>query len=128
MTTEDDFQRQLAAVLFDWHTRLVFADWLTERDDPRAEGYRAMGHLQRAPEYFKSASAWVWLNTHWAVSYDNNDGIRAATLPDDWYDLLPMNQHQCAEERKDLRDALDDAARAFTQLPPARRAELLAGA
>lgn len=43
MTTEDDFQRALDEQPDDWHTRLVFADWLEDRSDPRAEGYRALG-------------------------------------------------------------------------------------
>ena len=43
VTTEDDFQRALDKNPDDWQTRLVFADWLEERDDPRAEGYRALG-------------------------------------------------------------------------------------
>ena len=37
MTTEDDFQQALDANPDDHHTRLVFADWLQERGDPRAE-------------------------------------------------------------------------------------------
>ena len=46
MTTEDDFQAALDANPADWQTRLVFADWLQERGDPRADGYRVLG--QRA--------------------------------------------------------------------------------
>jgi uncharacterized protein (TIGR02996 family) len=129
MTTEDDFQRALAAKPRDWQTRLVFADWLQERGDPRAEGYRVQGLRQRAPEYFKGAKAWVWLNPHWAATYPATDTIRAATLPDDWYKLLPVHNSEgaeCAEERPTLRESMDDAALAFARLPPARRAELLA--
>jgi uncharacterized protein (TIGR02996 family) len=36
VTTEDDFQLVLDKNLDDWQTRLVFADWLQEREDPRA--------------------------------------------------------------------------------------------
>lgn len=43
MTTEDDFQRQLDEHPEDHQTRLVFADWLDERGDPRGPGYRALG-------------------------------------------------------------------------------------
>ena len=49
MTTEDDFQAALDADPENWQTRLVFADWLQERGDPRAEGYRALGVLRRRP-------------------------------------------------------------------------------
>jgi uncharacterized protein (TIGR02996 family) len=89
MTTEDDFQNALAAQPQDWQTRLVFADWLQEHNDPRAEGYRAMGMRRVTPRHFKSASAWVWLNAHYAASYGKSSEVRAATLPDDWYDRLP---------------------------------------
>lgn len=34
MTTEDDFQAALDANPSDWQTRLVFADWLDEREYP----------------------------------------------------------------------------------------------
>lgn len=40
MTTEDDFQNHLDLNPLDFHTRLVFADWLEERDDPRGPAYR----------------------------------------------------------------------------------------
>lgn len=43
MTSEDDFNRQLDADPDNWQCRLVFADWLQDRDDRRAEGYRALG-------------------------------------------------------------------------------------
>src|SRR5262245_36399580 len=47
MTTEDDFQAALDANPNDWQSRLVFADWLQERGDPRADGYRALGVLRK---------------------------------------------------------------------------------
>ena len=46
MTTEESFQALLDACPEDWQTRFVFADFLDERDDPRAEGYRALGALR----------------------------------------------------------------------------------
>jgi uncharacterized protein (TIGR02996 family) len=81
MTTEDDFQNALAAQPQDWQTRLVFADWLQEHNDPRAEGYRAMGMRRVTPRHFKSASAWVWLNAHYAASYGKSSEVRASTHP-----------------------------------------------
>jgi uncharacterized protein (TIGR02996 family) len=50
VTTEDDFQAALDANPADWQTRLVFADWLAERGDPRAVGYRVLGQLRVAPK------------------------------------------------------------------------------
>ena len=58
MTTEDDFHRALDANPDDWQTRLVFADWLDDRGDPRAEGYRALGHLRLCP--FVDATFYWW--------------------------------------------------------------------
>lgn len=49
MTTEDDFQAMIDANWEDWHTRLVFADWLAEHDDPRSDGYRWLGENKRVP-------------------------------------------------------------------------------
>ena len=40
MTTEDDFHRRLDECPEDAHTRLVFADWLEEHGDPRADPVR----------------------------------------------------------------------------------------
>src|SRR5258707_15465198 len=47
MTTEDDFHRAIDAHPDDWQTRLVFADWLDEQSDPRAEGVRALVAISR---------------------------------------------------------------------------------
>ncbi len=129
MTTEDDFQHALDTNPEDWHTRLVFADWLDERGDERAAGYRAMGLRRVAPTLWRGAGVWVWLNERYLAGYKNREEeLRVSVLPDDWYNRLPPTRHasRCAEERRVLREALDDAARAFAQLPPARRAELLA--
>lgn len=126
MTTEDDFQNALAAAPRDWQTLLVFADWLQENGDTRAEGYRAMGMRRAAPSFFDTADVWVWLNSHHATYYAKNAEMRAATLPDDWYDFLPRAKSMtCAEERRKLNSALNDAARAFAKLPSERRVELL---
>src|SRR4051812_5929885 len=55
MTTEDDFNRRLDAHPEDWQTRLVFADWLDERGDVRAEGYRVLGDLRVSPCHLDSS-------------------------------------------------------------------------
>lgn len=130
MTIEDDFQNTLTVQPLDWQTRLVFADWLEEQGDPRADGYRAMGLRRFSPTYFDGAGWWVWLNARWAAGYPTRrEELRLSILPDDWYDLLPQTHYappnHCAEERKVLRESLDDAALAFAKLPLARRVELL---
>lgn len=45
MTTEEDFLQAITADIDDSMTRLVFADWLEEQGDPRAEWVRLEGEL-----------------------------------------------------------------------------------
>ena len=130
MTTEGDFRRAIDADPVDWQTRLVFADWLDERADPRAVGYRALGLLRRNPALFSTTPPrWVWLNTRWGASYRDRVDRSRALLPDDWYANIPRAgsaTDPCAKERFVLSEALDDAARAFAGLSAERRAEILA--
>lgn len=124
MTTEDDFQAMLDAHPDDHGTRAVFADWLQDRDDPRAEGYRALAMQERYPFGSKHGGSRWW---HRGTTYRNS-------LPLDWfaclprlgegreYVLWPHCEGQTADSRRDVEDA---AALAFAQLPAARRAELL---
>ena len=125
MTTEDDFQAALDAHPDDWQTRLVFADWLQERGDPRAEGYRALARLRRIPESISNESFW-WFSSR------NYCADRRQTLPQDWFDCLPKKNRTylfpVAREkvRSPRRWVEDTAARAFAKLPLERRAELLA--
>ena len=121
MTTEDDFQAALDANPYDWQTRLVFADWLEERGDPRAEGYRALGVLQLRPY----SAAYCWAN---ARNRESTAHAGFNLLPQDWYAFTTPNLETagiyCFFESR--REAEDAAALAFARLPPERRAELLA--
>lgn len=129
MTTEDDFQRQLDANPEDWQTRLVFADWLQERDDPRAEGYRALGFLRNRPEENKKELFWVYSRAGSGASilWPRCD------LPEDWFELIYATKPELDPSRawcgyvKTRREAEDAAALAFAKLSADRRAELLAG-
>lgn len=49
MTHEEPFLRALAAEPNDEDLLMVFADWLDERDDPRAESIRALVQLSQRP-------------------------------------------------------------------------------
>jgi uncharacterized protein (TIGR02996 family) len=120
MTTEDDFQAALDADPDDWQTRLVFADWLEERGDERGPGYRALGlHRHRPPR----GNGYVWFNAaHYGrVTFDN--------LPADWFEELEDETDGASDAFRawsTRREAEDAAAWAFAELPPERRAELLA--
>jgi uncharacterized protein (TIGR02996 family) len=147
VTTEDDFQQKLDADPQDWQTRLVFADWLQERGDSRAEGYRALGRMRRVPTWaFRQPSSrapwYLWLSdkhseARASVFKQHAQVLRAAALPADWcrrmYLGLPKEARSgwrfelgwfgYGTSRREVEDA---AARAFAKLPPQRRAKLLA--
>ncbi len=147
MTSEDDFQASLDANPDDHLTRLVFADWLQERDDPRAEGYRALGvnavhaySVLRAEPHYKFAQKNPQLHGWGAKGntgpYDSYPAYRFAIIARDWFDLIRCKP--LMDGRNDLnssptywkyflsRSAAEDAAAvAFLKLPAQRRAELL---
>jgi uncharacterized protein (TIGR02996 family) len=133
MTTEDDFQQALDADPGDHHARLVSADWLQDRGDPRAEGYRALGlrRLQPSPSVFTQPhQCWGFSNPE--NSYTNQRGRRACVLPRDWWEVMDSGEasreHNPSWNWHPSRRAAEDvAALAFANLPTERRAELLAG-
>lgn len=130
MTTEDDFHAVLDAHPRDWQTRLVFADWLDERGDPRAEGYRMMGHARMAPHGPRNPTQegqtqWGWLET----VTGRNSGCNVKSY---WHQYLttrwqeaPVGMHvSWAGERvvyDTRREAEDDAAVAWLKVDPKKR-------
>lgn len=129
MTTEDDFHAALDAEPDDWHARLVFADFLDERGDPRGPGYRALGVNRKRPgswdgQGFRCAVAvavrWAW----W-------DDIGRDTKPDDlataWFGALTGGDYYPPHLRyyDRRRSAEDAAALAFAEFPAASQAKLL---
>jgi uncharacterized protein (TIGR02996 family) len=132
LTTEDDFQRAIDADPGDWHTRLVFADWLDERGDARGPGYRAIALQQRRPlsgMHFGLKREGFW----WHVAPRSGVPVSDNDIPRDWFSLLPPGDGDQAfwprhtprgglRTRRQVEDAL---ARAFAKLPPERQAELL---
>jgi uncharacterized protein (TIGR02996 family) len=125
VTTEDDFRTTLDANPEDWQTRLVYADWLQDRGDPRAEGYRALGTLRRWPRKFGTNRFRFYKPDEWLTGPDD--------LPADWWNAAePKKNFKGGDavgalwnrSRSNVEDA---AALAFAKLPPERRAELLTG-
>jgi uncharacterized protein (TIGR02996 family) len=140
VTTEDDFQTALDADPADWQTRLVFADWLQERGDPRADGYRALGTRRTLP----APALGRWFFTRDDASHSLADTFYAqryprfaeSGLPADWCEVIRKsdpgsNTWNCTAGwfgyASTRRRAEDAAALAFAKLPKKRRAELLAG-
>ncbi len=138
MSDEDAFQAALDANPDDHVTRLVFADWLQDRGDERAEGYRAMGVMRRVPVldlrdgqvlWFRKSTTMTkeWSRSWWFTkSSIATEGVwpESCTLVDDWLDLMSREFHHWINSDF-RREAEDAAARAFTLLPASRRTELL---
>ncbi len=134
MTTEEDFQHALDANPNDWQTRLVFADWLQDRDDPRAEGYRAMGFLRARPVdiWFDDDGAPFWgivaPKVGWGPQVPEVGAIPWAR------DVACEFEQQCPQDYRtwrchySRRAAEDAIALAFAALPAERRDDLLSGA
>lgn len=134
MTTEDDFQSALDAQPDDWQTRLVFADWLQERGDPRAEGYRAMGRVRVWTVNVNTSGEGLKLWT-WYPPDSTSGGVRQ--LPFVWFvaleswecitsfgDEMDPTAHQWRDYRS-RREADDAAALAFAKLAKKTRAAIL---
>jgi uncharacterized protein (TIGR02996 family) len=126
MTTEDDFQAALDASPEDWQTRLVFADWLEERNDPRAAYFRLAGEKGWRPSRESSAAGFsadtlqrsgITGDSLWRFYNSGCTHMGSHCLPFDLgYGKWLHNSRRAAE---------DAAALAFAALPEARRAELL---
>ncbi|MBM3981870.1 MAG: TIGR02996 domain-containing protein [Planctomycetes bacterium] len=136
MTTEADFNRALDANPDDWQTRLVFADWLDERADPRAAGYRALGanRLRPLQDLRPRVTANWYFHTGGAGVLTHHPTIATVV------NMIPLEWAKAVDPKYDTRgDALwvgysldrrvveDALAAAFAKLPPERRAEVLAG-
>lgn len=128
MTTEDDFQAALDAHPDDWQTRLVFADWLDERGDPRAAGYRALGVLRRRPQFDTAPDVYWYFANDRTDRHQYADPLheRRALIPTDWFRLAAPGRDFWTSGFDTRRAAEDAAAEAFARLPASRRAELLA--
>lgn len=132
-TTEEDFHRLLDANPDDHHTRMVFADWLQDRNDPRSEGYRALGQLQRNPiQSQHSSDTWVWGNKKNSSYHYGPNG----TLPDPWIKRTKNNHPRYGGSPiidpnsnwryyTSRREAEDAAALAFNKLPTRFKNQIL---
>lgn len=121
MTTEDDFQAMLDANPDDWATRMVFADWLEERGDKRAEGYRDMGRGHIRPMFEHRFNRWSWGETDTGTSY-------GCVLRYSWYRAivkLYLYQDRAVVAFPTRREAEDAAARAYVHVPDNRKAGLV---
>lgn len=135
MTTESDFQQLLNADPTDWQTRLIFADWLQERNDIRAAGYRALGLLRLRPlptEGQSRSRLWFFGNGPLVIQ----DGLSPyfhytpCLLQANWFEGIPsvftgidllLKRWRHLSSRQEAEDA---AAKAFALLDPTEQAAL----
>jgi uncharacterized protein (TIGR02996 family) len=121
MTTEDDFQKKLDEDPKDWQTRLVFADWLDERGDKRAEGYRALALIRDLWYESPTKDGWtLWLGRMKADWFNLLAGKRCL-----WNGKQDDKSLGLWRDHETRREAEDDAAFAFSQLPTERRTAIL---
>ena len=157
MTTLDALHAALDATPGDALCRLAIADYLDENGLPGGPGYRALGTLDLAPRYFTHrsvpveytgrygfskhpthttpgafyADSWEWwIFVPYEPAYDRR---RKYGLVSVWLALVDGRIWGNPKERVSVdfgtrRAAEDAAAVAFTRLPPARQAALLAEA
>jgi len=142
---EEAFRRAIEANPEEMTTRLVFADWLQERDDPRADGWRATVALGTVAWWFcgDETQCWGW----WR--YSGHDSVVArhlkesrlpfgAVLPGDWFDSVPRSRHVIQSSHDVLHTPalnlrygphvlLKAAVAGFLRLPVDRQQALLRG-
>jgi uncharacterized protein (TIGR02996 family) len=121
VTTEDDFQSALDKDPEDWQTRLVFADWLQDRDDLRAEGYRALGELRRWPHGAHGRDGSLWSYHGGRGRYKGGVAPADNALPLLWISALAQYSVSPASwgvpHADSRREAEDRAALALLSIP-----------
>jgi len=122
MTTEEEFQRALDARPHDRQLRLVFADWLEERGDPRATGYRALARGGYRP--FIPVGLAYQPKYAWCREGSGGEARWHDDLPSDWFDHV-MTTDASLASFPTRQEAEDAAALAFEKLPAERQTALL---
>ncbi len=131
-TEEASFHAALDAQLEDDCTRMVFADWLEERDDPRALGYRLLVAFRLRPfnghHELKRWGAYSWSCCFAGRPY-------SSTLTRTWYNHLtkierptevgPPGKILLDARYPTRREAEDDAALAVSLMMPVWQAKLI---
>lgn len=130
MNDEEAFQAALDARPNDHTTRLVFADWLQDRGDERAEGYRMMAFARMVPagpkkESQKGQRIWWWLETIAGRSHNCNvKSYWHSHLTTRWVESPEGCHPSWSGERVAYltrREAEDNAARAWMKVSADKR-------
>ena len=94
MRDETFFQATLRHDLDDAAARLLFADWLADRGDDRASGYRFMA--ERAKHPYRGHNTFEW----WTMASANSDAIK---LSDELWQALPVTPANGYPDCKEFR-------------------------
>lgn len=136
MNEEAGFQAALDANPDDFQTRLAFADWLRERDDPRADGYQVMGELRMRPasdtdgevwtfgsqsHTYETTVGWAILNKKWLLPGSWLVHMKKYHQLDWDYDVRPWWRREDSREKMENRAAI-----AFQLMPADERTAILA--
>ena len=82
MTSEPFFRAAIDAEPENMCLRWLFSEWLADRGDWRAHGFRWMCQQGKWPFWLPSSRRWSWTNPENTFPYHNH-------LPRELYDLLP---------------------------------------
>ncbi len=120
MITEETFQSDLDTNPANHGLRLVFADWLEEQGDPRAEFYRWLGRNQVAPVnavFFNTSDSWEWF---WAWNQECTEDIQTSCLPISMNHATAYGINDSFATRRDAEEALAKVFAAHPKLFPDR--------
>lgn len=110
MTDEETFQAAIDADPTNSALRLVFADWLEERGDWRAAGYRWMGENHKWPyDWSKNAMITVYNTFDWFIdgSPTQWDVPKHCILPAEFRRWFPTSLYMPSfETRREAEEAL----------------------
>lgn len=137
MQNEYEFQAALDAEPTCSTTRQVFADWLEEQGDIRAEGYRALGVLGLYPSIRRTHATFGGMNHPHVngIRYNPNwrEQNRYRLLPVEWFNLISFDGgHDWERDTRKIwikcntrRQLEDRVTKAFHLLPEDVRMRLL---
>jgi hypothetical protein len=134
MTTEDDFQAMFDEFRFNTDNYGIFADWLRDRDDSRADGYAAMGLLRRSPRPVAHVLGYDFAFEWYDAAYQFSQTDPESDLSTAWFEKLQggtLNEESDQPPHRTYataREAREDAARAWLLLTADEQAAILAKA
>lgn len=107
---EDFFRAVLDADPADAAARLLLAEWLDERGDSRAAGYRWMARRRKHPYFLSGSERWSWTNLRNAVPVHNQ-------LPPRLYEALPRQIDTDWKKYETVREAEEELASEIARNP-----------